>query len=94
MAVTERVVITKTGQMPMVWGCPPMFDGYHVYVRLNDFSVFEPVRVFKTVQDVLDYAGSVRRQLSSVDTIGVWWYGPNNTRVGYDDVFEWGYSRA
>lgn len=71
-----------------------MFDGYHVYVRLNDFSVFEPVRVYQNVQDVLDYAHAIKKHLSSVDTVGVWWYGPRNTRIGWDDVFEWGYSRA
>lgn len=71
-----------------------MFDGYHVYVRLKDFSVYEPAGVCRTVQEVLDYAHRAKRKLSSIDTVGVWWYGPNNTRIGWDDVFEWGYSRA
>lgn len=67
-----------------------MFDGYHAYVRFNDFSVLEPVRVFKTLQELSEYAKSIRRTCSSVETVGCWWETANNVRVGWDDVTEMG----
>lgn len=72
----------------------PVINGYHVYVRFTDFGVWEVSRVFYTVQAVLNFAHAVKRRWSCVDTVGVWWYGPHNIRIGWNDVFEWGYSRA
>ena len=72
----------------------PVINGYHVYVRFNDFEVWEVSRTFYTVQAVLDFAHAAKNRWSCVDTVGVWWYGPHNTRIGFDDVFEWGYAHA
>lgn len=72
----------------------PVINGYRVYVRFTDFGVWEVSRVFYTVQAVLDFAHAVKRRWSCVDTVGVWWNGPHGVRIGFDDVFEWGYSYA
>lgn len=72
----------------------PVINGYHAYVRFKDFEVWEVSRTFYTVQSVLDFAHATKNRWSCVDTVGVWWYGPNNIRIGWDDVFEWGYAHA